>query len=288
MRTRRGGPGDFDARLGRVADLLGSVSSATEALTVLARVLRHQRGRAATPQVSTAVERLVVDEPRQRIQHEFPLLDPVGSVDPIAAELEPAVDTLDGDWLPDALGESGEEVRRLTASGRAALVETWLADSDVLAPTMEFWCRVAAGPVFELAAAAVLPLPDGWSGPRCPVCGGTAQVSVIAEESGEFMGGSPRRLVCARCAAWWSFPRATCLQCGEHDPRLVTGFVARGRRAVRIDGCEACHGYVKTFDLREPDARDIVPLVDDVATLSLDLWAQEQGFHRANGSLAGV
>jgi FdhE protein len=120
------------------------------------------------------------------------------------------------------------------------------------------------------------------------VCGGSAQLSVIAEESDASMGDSPRRLVCARCAGWWSFPGDTCPQCGEPDPRRATGFVAHGHPAVRIDGCATCHGYIKTFDLREQEARNVVPLVDDIATVSLDLWAQEQGLHRASPSVAGV
>jgi FdhE protein len=57
---------------------------------------------------------------------------------------------------------------------------------------------------------------------------------------------------------------------------------------VRVDCCETCHGYVKTFDLRQAAARDVVPIVDDVATLSLDLWVQARGFQRASFSFAGA
>jgi FdhE protein len=113
-------------------------------------------------------------------------------------------------------------------------------------------------------------------------------VSVIAEESGEFMGGSPRSLVCTRCASWWSFPRAICALCGQDDPRSMSGFLVPGNRVVRVDCCETCHGYVKTFDLRQAGAAEVVPLVDDVATLHLDLWARDRGFNRASLSLAGA
>jgi FdhE protein len=111
---------------------------------------------------------------------------------------------------------------------------------------------------------------------------------VIAEESGEFLGGSPRSLVCARCATWWSYPRATCPACGEDDPTRVTPFVQSDDRRIRIDACHTCHRYVKTFDLRETGAGAVVPLVDDVATMALDLWARERGFERPSSSLAGV
>jgi FdhE protein len=57
---------------------------------------------------------------------------------------------------------------------------------------------------------------------------------------------------------------------------------------VRIDACDTCRAYVKTFDLRERGGKDVVPLVDDVATLTLDVWAHEQGLQRSGVSLAGV
>ena len=32
----------------------------------------------------------------------------------------------------------------------------------------------------------------------------------------------------------------------------------------------------------------MIPLVDDVVTLTLDIWAQQRGFTRSAASLAGV
>ena len=114
------------------------------------------------------------------------------------------------------------------------------------------------------------------------------QVSVIAEESGEFMGGSPRSLVCGRCAGWWTFPRAICAWCGEADPASCRLRPRRTPGSARIDGCETCASYLKTFDLRAPGGADVIPLVDDVATVSLDLWAHDQGLARPLVSFAGV
>ncbi len=284
---RRGGPAEFDIRLARCEHVHASDPTARQQLTLLALVLEHQRQRSATPQVSTAVERIVVDEPTQRSRGQYPLLDPSPSIDALAAELELAVDALDNEQLPAALRTGADEVRRKSADDRAALLEAWLDAAD-LAPAIGFWCGVASGPVFELAAAAVLPPPEDWAGRRCPICAGPPHISVIAEETGEILGGPPRHLVCARCAAWWSFPRATCPVCGEQDPRLVSEFVAPDNRAVRIDGCEACHTYVKSFDLRPRAARDVVPLVDDLATVSLDHWVEAQGFRRVSPCPVGM
>jgi FdhE protein len=171
---------------------------------------------------------------------------------------------------------------------RMAVVDAWLEDPLTVDPVAGFWVGVAAGPVLEPARAAIeTPSREQWTGRACPACGGLPQVSVIAPESGEFMGGSPRSLVCGRCAGWWTFPRAVCAWCGEEDPQKVAPFVPDAG-AARIDACETCSVYMKTFDLRQPGGSVVVPLVDDVATLTLDLWAREQGLHRPVVSLAGV
>jgi hypothetical protein len=74
------------------------------------------------------------------------------------------------------------------------------------------------------------------------------------------------------------------------DPRTCAhaGHVEAGDRVARADTCAACHGYIKTFDLRAPGTKEVVPLVDDVATLPLDLWAQDRGFTGATLAFAGV
>jgi FdhE protein len=68
----------------------------------------------------------------------------------------------------------------------------------------------------------------------------------------------------------------------------VSPYVAEGFSGVRLDVCGSCRGYIKTFDLREAGQADVVPLVDDVASLTLDVWAREVGLTRPGMSLAGV
>ncbi len=55
---------------------------------------------------------------------------------------------------------------------------------------------------------------------------------------------------------------------------------------MRIEACETCRRYVKSFDLSQ-DARPI-PEVDDLGSLSLDLWARSEGFERIEPGLAGL
>jgi formate dehydrogenase maturation protein FdhE len=275
-RGPRGGPGALEARLARAERLLGEeVGAAHAPLSVLVAVLRHQQARAGVARVASRAD-----------DRAFPLLDVQGAAPSIVQELGLAITTLRA-AVPPALDEAGDQLRVLAPSESAAVVETWLDDMALVEPRLGFWVRVAAGPVLETGATGVA-IPDEWKGAACPVCGGQPQASAIAEESGEFMAGSPRSLVCGRCAAWWPYPRVTCAVCGEDDPRLMESFIVEGQRSVRVDTCATCRGYIKTFDLRERGAVDLVPLVDDVATLALDVWAQQRGFSRSAPSLAGV
>jgi hypothetical protein len=289
--ARRGGPGDFAGRLARAEELLagrGGGGGAAAPLTLLTSVLRFQAARAAVPAVTEAAAATAAGAELRLAADRFPLLDLPAAVGPVAAELLGAVAAL-GTGLPDPLVAAGMALHQGSDDDRQALVESWLDDPAAPEPVLGFWVRVAAGPILEGARAAIAtPSRDEWTGAACPACGGLAQLSVIAEESGEFMGGSPRSLVCGRCAGWWTFPRAICTWCGEGDPRRLPSFVPDERRAVRIDGCETCSSYVKTFDLREAGGVDLVPLVDDVASVSLDLWAHDQGLARHLVSFAGV
>ena len=288
---RRGGPGDFAARLARVEGLLarsGGGASAAAPLALLESVLRFQASRAALPAVTAAADAVAGGAELRMAAGRFPLLDLAAAISPIAGEVPLAVTGL-GTALPEPLVAAGMALGEGTEEDRQRLVEAWLEDPAGPEPVLGFWVRVAAGPVLEAARAAIAtPSREEWTGAACPACGGLAQLSVIAEESGEFMGGSPRSLVCGRCAGWWTFPRAMCSWCGEADTRRLPSFVPDERRAVRIDGCETCSSYVKTFDLREGGGIELVPLVDDVATVSLDLWANDQGLSRHLVSYAGV
>lgn len=278
MRRRpRGGPGEFGSRLARAEQLLDQASGATRGpLSVLVAVLRYQRDRSTAAPVA----------PRQPDPEGFPLLDLDAAVPAVVEEVPSAVAALH-DAVPEPLREAGAHLRTLEPSPLAAVVETWVDDVTLVDPRLGFWLRVAAAPVIELGARDIV-VPDGWKGSACPVCGGQAQASVIAEESGEFMAGSPRSLVCGRCGSWWSFPRATCVGCGEEDPRSMESFLVEEQGRARVDTCATCRGYIKTFDLRERGGVEVIPLVDDVATLTLDIWAQQRGFTRSAASLAGV
>jgi FdhE protein len=275
-RASRGGPCEHAARIQRAEQLLaGRPGVAAGPLRLLVAVLAHQAARLDSEA-----------SPALTFGSEPPLVDADRATEQIVDALPLAIADLEGAATPPLLEAAGV-LAGLARSALSACVETWLDDVALVEARLGFWLQAAAGPILEVAARAAT-LPGDWHGGACPVCGGPAQVSLIAEESGEFMAGSPRSLVCGRCAASWRFARATCTVCGEDDSAALTSYHAERRRLARVDACSTCRGYIKTFDLRQDGAGAVVPLVDDVATLTLDVWARENGYARPSRSLAGV
>jgi formate dehydrogenase maturation protein FdhE len=119
---------------------------------------------------------------------------------------------------------------------------------------------------------------------QCPFCGGFPWIS--ARRDASLMEGARRMLGCALCGGEWPFGRILCPSCFEGDPNKLPAYRSDKHPIVRIEACETCRRYVKSLDLSE-DARPL-PEVDDLVSLSMDLWAVEQGFTRIEPGLAGV
>jgi FdhE protein len=53
-----------------------------------------------------------------------------------------------------------------------------------------------------------------------------------------------------------------------------------------VDACDTCHSYIKSVDMTKNGRA--VPVVDELATLSLSLWAQEKGYAKLEVNLLGI
>jgi FdhE protein len=118
----------------------------------------------------------------------------------------------------------------------------------------------------------------------CPFCG--APPAIAARRDAGALEGARRMLACLLCGSEWLFQRILCPSCFEEDPVKLPNFQSDRHPSVRIEACETCRRYVKSLDL-SLDARPI-PEVDDLVSLSLDLWAAEEGFSRIEPGLAGL
>jgi len=181
-------------------------------------------------------------------------------------------------------------VARFASADIEAMVQDWLSGSEQ--PAVEaFMARAAAQPVLEAMGQFPSPLVgEGQGGGvpdlrRCPRCNGLPQLSYFAL-SGEALVSGPRYLVCARCGHNWVFSRMTCAACGEPATlRLPIYQEGEYLPHMRVDACESCHRYLLTIDLRK-DTRAI-PIVDELAGLPLDLYAQERGMTKITPNLLG-
>ncbi|MGQ0737232.1 MAG: formate dehydrogenase accessory protein FdhE [Acidobacteriota bacterium] len=146
-----------------------------------------------------------------------------------------------------------------------------------------FAIEAAIQPLAEAAAAEVSAAPPAREAlqtpSRCPRCDQPPLVGTLREEG----HGARRGFVCGVCLTEWPAPRLGCPACGESRFEALPVFRADDEPAVRVDACETCKAYLKTIDLTKDGAAE--PLVDDLASVSLDLWAREHGYRRTRPNL---
>jgi FdhE protein len=132
----------------------------------------------------------------------------------------------------------------------------------------------AALQVYWTTLAALVPLEamNREHRSRCPVCGSLPVAGLV-------LGDQPLRyLTCWLCATAWHVTRLTCAHCGSADG--LSYFAIEGAPpGTKAEACARCHRYLKLFYVERLPTAD--PLVDDVASIALDLLLADEGFTRA-------
>jgi FdhE protein len=121
-----------------------------------------------------------------------------------------------------------------------------------------------------------------WSGPTpflCPFCKRKPGLGVLRPLG----DGGQRSLVCSFCLAEWEFRRIVCPGCGEENYAKLPVYTAEELKHVRVEGCDSCRTYIKTVDLTKSGLGE--PIVDEMAAIPLDLWAQKQGYTKLQSNL---
>jgi formate dehydrogenase maturation protein FdhE len=113
----------------------------------------------------------------------------------------------------------------------------------------------------------------------CPFCGGTPVASLLREAG----HGARRSHVCGTCLRESPALRLGCFACGETNLERLAVFRSEATDPARLDACESCRVYVKTIDLTRDGSA--CPIADDLASVTLDLWAREQGYRRGRPNL---
>ena len=118
---------------------------------------------------------------------------------------------------------------------------------------------------------------EQWMQSYCPICGsGPSMAQLVGMDPGR-----RRLLVCGCCRTHWQFRRIGCPFCENANDHRLSVLAIEGERQLRIDYCDSCSGYLKTYDGEE---RESVMLAD-WTSLHLDLLAKGRGLKRLATSL---
>jgi Protein involved in formate dehydrogenase formation len=120
------------------------------------------------------------------------------------------------------------------------------------------------------------------SGSTCPSCGSKPVVGVLRGEG----DGAKRGLMCSLCASEWPYRRLICANCGEEDKEKLPVYIAAGIEHIRVEACDTCRTYLKSVDLTKDGFA--VPVVDEIATVALNLWADEHGYTKIETNVLGM
>ena len=256
---------DWDKRICRARDLAAQYPAAAQVLEFYGEIAALQR------QIfdAAAAENLHADPTR-------PLAEQL--VAPAALKRFPVLAELVEKKGPPGLAQTARELRHQSPEQwRALLVRPLEGDER-----HRFFARASLQPIAEYLALTSKVQFSGYSGSVCPVCGGKPQLAVIRPE-GE---GGKRSLVCSRCSTEWDFRRIVCPNCAEEDNTKLPRFSAEEFPHVRVEACDTCKRYLKSVDLTINGLA--VPLVDEIAAASLDLWAAEHGYEKIELNLMGL
>lgn len=161
------------------------------------------------------------------------------------------------------------------------LAQRWTGEGSIDAAEERFLAFAYLQPYAELLAVHVTFSPEP-GGPVCPICGAYPVCGVLRPEA----YGGRRSLVCVRCSVEWDFPRVVCPACNEQRAEALPVFSADEFEHVRIEACDTCKHYITAIDLTRNG--HAVPVVDELASVTLNLWAREKGYRKLQPNLFGL
>ena len=152
-------------------------------------------------------------------------------------------------------------------------------ESSALAGEQEFFVRAFLQPYAELVRSRSGKQRTEWTPRFCPYCL-RRPGSGILRPLGD---GGQRFLLCSFCLGEWEFRRIVCAGCGEENEPKLPVYIAEEFNHVRVECCDSCRTYIKTVDLTRDGLAE--PMIDEIAAIPLDLWAQEQGYSKLQPNL---
>jgi FdhE protein len=157
--------------------------------------------------------------------------------------------------------------------------ECWAHESNGEPAIRDFFTNAFLQTVAEYLVQKAAVFASNYSRPVCPYCGRKPVCGVLRPEG----DGAKRSLICSFCSTEWEYRRLVCPACEQEDVHRLPVFTAESFPHIRIEACDVCHAFIKTIDLTK-DGRAI-PVVDEIASLPLTLWAEEKGYKKLQRNL---
>jgi formate dehydrogenase accessory protein FdhE len=282
--------GKWDARIRRASDLISSYPFAAEGLRFYARLATFQKSLFEEIQKALAGSSKISSDRPLRDELDLFLLLPrfprflsvIEQIAPVPlaqsaaslAQKGPAgwQHAIEDFWYRDPELAAGivDDSELQSANGSAATDSDWLLAWMFLQPYAEY-----------LADHRETAIVDGTPS-TCPFCGRKPIVGVLRSQG----DGAKKSLICMLCAHEWVFRRIYCPACGEEREPQLAYYSAPEIAHVRVDVCNTCHTYLKSVDLTKTGLA--VAVVDELATIPLDLWAREHGYDKLQMNLLGT
>lgn len=247
-------------------------------------------------QVNTAISGLSITSPRiprwDDYSNDFHTGVPLLQSSKACIDLEPAegmiallVEKLASSSLPGRLAEESKALHAELCEERNTLRQAlaWLI-CDVAFPCSHPGLLRYLG--WKVLSRYLRPLVEAfgnwreeerWLRSYCPTCGSHPAMAQLAVKD----QGRQRFLLCGRCGTRWSYRRSGCPFCENQNDHQLAVLTIEGEAGLRIDYCESCLGYLKTY----PGEGNESLLLADWTSIDLDLLAQDRGLKRLAASL---
>lgn len=182
-----------------------------------------------------------------------------------------------------ALRDLAEDLQGKGTVGWAELQNSvWVALDGSSSSSTQVLAKVFLQPYAEFLRAKAAPDWEGYTHSVCPFCSRKPAAGILRQQG----DGAARSLLCGFCLAEWEFRRILCPACGEEDNRKLPVYIAEQFDYIRVECCDACRTCLKTVDLTKNGLAE--PLVDELASAPLDLWARDHGYAKLQPNLLGM
>ncbi|HTB92266.1 MAG TPA: formate dehydrogenase accessory protein FdhE [Candidatus Sulfotelmatobacter sp.] len=207
------------------------------------------------------------------------------NLEPVEAILVSLIESMASTPLPEKLAvecqASGTQLRgELNAPRRAV---AWLLGDEAFKPVHPGLLRYLGWTALarflrELADAfGSWRVEEQWLRSYCPTCGSAPAMSQLVGID----PGRLRLLSCGCCGTRWQFRRIGCPFCKSADDHRLSVLAIEGEKYLRIDYCQFCRAYLKTYDGSGSEQFFLA----DWTSLHLDIIARDRGLKRLAASL---